>query len=60
MEPIFLSPEEAARLLAWNRTAVFEAMRKGELESVKLGRLRRIPVVALQAYVSRLREAVEA
>ena len=54
MEKVLLTPEEAARLLSVGRTSLFEAIRSGELESIKVGRLRRIPMSSLQAYVDRL------
>ena len=37
------------------RTFVYELISAGELETVKLGRLRRVPVAALDALVERLR-----
>ena len=38
-----LTPDEVATALGCGRTYVYELMGKGELRSVKLGRLRRIP-----------------
>jgi excisionase family DNA binding protein len=53
--PILLvCPEDAARVLGLGRTKVYELMRSGELRSVKLGGLRRIPVAALAEFVKRL------
>ncbi len=49
--------EEAARLLGLSRTKVFSLISSGELESVKIGRLRRVPRAALDAYVAGLRHA---
>jgi excisionase family DNA binding protein len=49
-----LRPEEAAEVLAIGRTAVFGLIRAGELRSVKIGKLRRIPADALDDYVARL------
>ena len=48
-------PEEAAQLLTISRSQLFELLARGEIESVKIGRLRRIPHDALTAYVERLR-----
>ena len=49
---VLLTPEQAAASLAIGRTKVFELLRSGELESVRIGSCRRIPSEALQAYVS--------
>jgi excisionase family DNA binding protein len=51
---LLLRPEEAAEVLAIGRTAVFGLIRAGELRSVKIGKLRRIPADALDDYVARL------
>jgi excisionase family DNA binding protein len=53
---LLLTVEEAARQLAISRTIGYELLRSGQLESVKLGRIRRIPVGALDEFVTRLRE----
>jgi excisionase family DNA binding protein len=54
---LLLTVEEAARRLGIGRTTCFALIASGELESVKVGSLRRIPVDALVAYVRRLRGA---
>ncbi|GAA3051977.1 helix-turn-helix domain-containing protein [Streptomyces glomeratus] len=54
---LLLTVEEAARRLGIGRTTCFALIASGELESVKVGSLRRIPVDALVAYVGRLRGA---
>jgi len=54
-ELILLTPERAAERLDLGRTKVYELMASGELESVRIGRSRRIPADALVAYVVRLR-----
>jgi excisionase family DNA binding protein len=53
--PLLLTVERAAERLEIGRTKVFELMATGELESVLIGRLRRIPADALRSYVDRLR-----
>lgn len=55
--PALLTVEEAARRLRIGRTTCFRLIRTGELESVPVGRLRRIPPEALTEYVTRLRGA---
>ncbi|MFJ5534483.1 excisionase family DNA-binding protein [Streptomyces sp. NPDC093261] len=52
---LLLTVEEAARRLGIGRTTCFGLIASGELESVKVGSLRRIPADALAAYVARLR-----
>ena len=52
--PLLLKPEEAAEALGIARTRVYQLMRAQEIRSVKIGKVRRIPVAALQAYVERL------
>ena len=48
-------PEGAAEVLDVGRSRVFELMADGQLESVRIGRSRRIPRQALLDYVERLR-----
>lgn len=53
-EKLLLTPEEAAYALGVGRSTLFELMNSDELGSVKIGRSRRVPVTALDAYVERL------
>ncbi|GAB2944038.1 excisionase family DNA-binding protein [Streptomyces heilongjiangensis] len=57
---VFLKVEEAARRLRIGRTTCFALIRTGELESVMVGGLRRVPVDAPAAYAARLRTAQRA
>jgi excisionase family DNA binding protein len=50
-----LTVEEAARRLRIGRTTCYALIRSGELESVPVGRLRRVPPEALHDYVAKLR-----
>ncbi len=54
-DQILLAPERAADQLSVGRTTIYALIASGDLESVKIGRSRRIPVDALVAYVERLR-----
>jgi excisionase family DNA binding protein len=54
-DTLLLSPEAAGERLQCSRTTIYELMASGQLESVKVGRLRRIPAAALVEYVERLR-----
>jgi excisionase family DNA binding protein len=53
--PLLLTAEQAAASLAICRTKVYELLRTGELESIRIGSSRRIPAVALAEYVQRIR-----
>ena len=52
---IVLTVEEAAECLGIGRTLMYALVMAREVESVQIGRLRRIPVDALDMYVARLR-----
>ena len=54
---LLLTVEEAARLLGIGRTTMFRLIKSGEVESVQIGRLRRIRPDALTAYTQRLTTA---
>lgn len=53
-ERVLLTVEEAAERLGISRTTTFRLVRTGEIESVRIGRLRRIHVDAVNAYAARL------
>jgi excisionase family DNA binding protein len=52
---LLLTVEEAARCLRLGRTLVYRLISSGELESVTVGRLRRVPAECLAEYVAALR-----
>ncbi len=52
-ERLLLTVEEAARRLGIGRSFAWELVRKGELPSIRLGRLVRIPVRTLDEWVQR-------
>jgi excisionase family DNA binding protein len=54
---VLLTVEEAARRLRIGRTLCYRLIGSGELESVPVGRLRRVPADAIHEYVTRLRAA---
>src|SRR3954451_5996803 len=58
METLLLKPEEVAEYLNIGRSKVYELMRAGRLESVRIGSCRRIPRPAADAYVESLRGAL--
>ena len=53
--PILLTVEDAAGRLGVGRTLMRALVTAHEVESVKIGRLRRIPEDALATYIERLR-----
>ena len=56
-EKLLLSADEAAELLGVAQSHMFELIARKDVESVKIGRLRKIPHDALTTYVERLRAA---
>src|SRR5687768_15854500 len=54
---VLLTVEEAARRLRIGRTTCYALVTSGEIESVTVGRLRRVPADAVPAYVAKLRGA---
>jgi excisionase family DNA binding protein len=53
-ERVLLTAEEAAERLGIGRTFMFKLIRAGEIESVQIGRLRRVPASEIQNYADRL------
>lgn len=50
-----LTVSEAASLLGIGRSTLYELVASGDVESVTIGRSRRVPVEAVATYVERLR-----
>ncbi len=55
-EPLLYRPEAAGAALGIGRSKIFELIAAGQLETVQIGRSRRVPAQALEAYVARLRQ----
>ncbi|KOT92344.1 MULTISPECIES: helix-turn-helix domain-containing protein [Streptomyces] len=55
LAPVLLTVEEAARCLRIGRTTCFALIRTGDLESLTIGGLRRVPADAPAAYLARRR-----
>ena len=51
---LLVSPDDAARLLAIGRTALYALLGSGDLPSVQIGRRRRVRVSDLEAFVEHL------
>lgn len=56
-DKLLYTPAEAARVLGMSRTNLYRLLGSGEVESLKIGGLRRIPAAALGEYVEALRAA---
>jgi excisionase family DNA binding protein len=56
MEQQLLTVPEVMMVLRLGRCTVYDLIRSGRLESIKVGRSRRVPVDAVNAFVSHLRE----
>lgn len=54
---LLLTIPQAARCLSVGRTTVYTMLRSGELTSVAVGRLRRIPIDSLEGFLSSLQVA---
>jgi len=54
-EKRLLTVDEAAQRLRIGRSHAYIYVLRGELESVKLGRSRRVPAAALDEFIERLR-----
>ena len=52
MDSLLLRPGEAAKLLAMSRTTLYALLATGELESIKIGASRLIPVDAVHRLVA--------
>ncbi|MDQ3579533.1 MAG: helix-turn-helix domain-containing protein [Actinomycetota bacterium] len=56
MERVLLTAEEVAEALSIGRCTVYDLIRTGQLASLKIGKLRRIPVEAVHDFARRMIE----
>lgn len=56
MEKLLLTAEEAGAILGVGRSRIYDLMRTRQLHSVRIGKSRRIPASAVQAFVNQLTE----
>lgn len=54
-EPLLLTVAQAAQRLGISRSLLYELLATGDIESITIGRLRRIPAEALTTYIQRQR-----
>ncbi len=48
---LLLTPQEAAATLRMSRSSLYKFLLSGEIPSIKVGRMRRIPLIALREWV---------
>jgi excisionase family DNA binding protein len=53
-EQLVMTMEDAAERLCIGRTLMYSLVKAGAIESVRIGRLRRVPAEALDAFVRQL------
>lgn len=56
-DPLLYTVPQVARLLSMGRTAVYELLRTGQLDSVKIGSMRRVPATAVSEFVGNLEKS---
>jgi excisionase family DNA binding protein len=54
---VLLSIDDAAEVLSISRTSMFNYLRAGLIESIKLGHRRFVPADAIAAYITRLAQS---
>ena len=59
-EPLLLTVEQTATLLSLSRTLIYNLLASGELESLKLAGIRRIPRQAVLDWIERQRAEQQA
>jgi excisionase family DNA binding protein len=50
---VLLTIDEAAQALSIGRTLLYELLMRKQIASIKVGRVRRVPLAAIDAYVTR-------
>jgi len=54
IRPLLLHVTEAAELLGISRATMYREIEAGRIKTVRIGRARRVPLRALEAYVAEL------
>jgi excisionase family DNA binding protein len=60
VDKLLLTPEEAAEALSISRSKLYELLAEGQIESIRIGSSRRIPVRGLDEFVDRCRTGIDA
>ena len=55
MDAILVSVEEAAHRLSMSQSKVYDLVLSGQIESIKVGRSRRVLVAGIDDFINRLR-----
>ena len=58
METLLLTPDQAFRIIGIGRTHGYSLLASGQIPSIKIGRLRRIPRAALEEWVRKQTDEV--
>ena len=53
IQQLVVSPQKAAELLDITRPTIYKLIHEGELQSFKLGRLRKIPIKEIENYMDK-------
>jgi excisionase family DNA binding protein len=53
-EPLSVDISEACRLIGLGRSKLYELLTAGEIQSVKVGKRRLVPMASLRAWLARL------
>lgn len=56
-EPLLVSPDEAARMIGFGKSKLYELIRAGEIGVIKIGRSTRIEVADLRQWIERQKAA---
>jgi excisionase family DNA binding protein len=51
LRPVLLGVEDAGRLLGCGRTLVYQLIRSGRLQAIKLGTLTKVPMSSIEAFI---------
>lgn len=57
-QSLLLNPEKAAEMLSVSRSSIYKLIADGTLQSVKIGKSRRIRVADLKTFIGSLHEGV--
>lgn len=52
-EPLLISTADAARLVSLSRSNVYKLVKTGQIPSIRIGGLIRVPVAKLREYIAR-------
>jgi excisionase family DNA binding protein len=59
-DPLLFTVEEAADQLLIGRSLMYQLIKSGQIATIRIGRLRRVPREALAEFISRLESATHA